>query len=475
VETGRDLACPELWQHSLERSLARRGRATRSSLELSHLRPERDLSRPDLLRESLMYSQLRRSATTRRVSMAVPGAGGISALALLAAATLPGLAGGRTGGRARAVAVDHATAADAATVSRSTPPSVVTTHPAAVAAIPAPAHASSTSRSSGHPMHALPPAKASGHVAVARDATGGVAHAQSGGAAPPAPRLSAGAPRVPADPQPHGHPSTGGGAIEDVSHPAVKSTPAHALARAHTPPATRLHPAKAAPQPATSTHPVAATHPAAKAPAHPAPATPHPVKAAPHPVTSTHPVTNTHPVTSTHPVAATHPAPKPQAPAPPPPASGGYTNPLAGAHVTPERIDQGVDYSGSGTLSALGAGKVTYVGTSGTGWPGAFVEYQLTGGSYAGRYVYYAEAINPEPGLEVGDTLRPGQPVAEIIPNSSGGIEIGWASGVGTQPLAQALGQWSGGDDANSVPSPAGKSFSALIAQLGGPPGKVEG
>ena len=30
-------------------------------------------------------------------------------------------------------------------------------------------------------------------------------------------------------------------------------------------------------------------------------------------------------------------------------------------------------------------------------------------------------------------------------------------------------------DDADSVPSPAGENFSALIAQLGGPPGRVEG
>ncbi len=95
MDTARDLACPALWQESLERSLARRGRPTRSSLELSHLRAERDLSRPELVRESLMYSQLRRSAATRRPSMVVPGAGGISALALLAATTLPGLLGRR--------------------------------------------------------------------------------------------------------------------------------------------------------------------------------------------------------------------------------------------------------------------------------------------------------------------------------------------------------------------------------------------
>jgi hypothetical protein len=152
-------------------------------------------------------------------------------------------------------------------------------------------------------------------------------------------------------------------------------------------------------------------------------------------------------------------------------APGHYVNPLADANLTPERIDQGVDYSGSGTLGALGNGKVTYVGTSGTGWPGAFIEYQLTDGADAGRYVFYAESISPAPGLHVGQTVRAGQPIASI----HGGIEIGWGSGVGTQPAAQADGQWSGGDDANNKATADGKSFSALVAQLGGPPGKVEG
>ena len=113
MDTARDLACAELWQASLERSLARRGRSTRGSLELFHLRPERDLSRLDVLRESATYSQLRRSAVATRPSMALPGAGGISALALLAAAALPGLLGGK-GGAAHAApmtyrADEHAT------------------------------------------------------------------------------------------------------------------------------------------------------------------------------------------------------------------------------------------------------------------------------------------------------------------------------------------------------------------------------
>jgi hypothetical protein len=440
VDTARDLACPAPWQESLERSLARRGRPTRSSPELFHLRAERDLSRPELLRESLMYSQLRRSAVSRRPSMAVPGAGGISALALLAATTLPGLLGGsRAGGHAAAgyradvsdahlanspvagLATDPSLAAKAITTTSEVTPASAPAEPSHVVAartVAAPhkstPHSSATPTAPRHPQLA--------HAAADRGGSKTVAHALSGGAAPVAPKFVAAAPRVPAEPQPIGHPSTGGGAIEAASH---SQTP------------TRT------PQ---------------------APATPKPPATTPHPVKS-------QPVAAPHPVSTAKPAPKPAAPAPPPAASGHYVNPLANANLTPERVDQGVDYSGSGTLGAIGNGKVTYVGTSGTGWPGAFIEYQLTAGADAGRYVYYAESISPASGLHVGQTVRAGQPIASI----HGGIEIGWASGVGTQPAAQADGQWSGGDDdAHNKATADGKSFSALIAQLGGPPGKVE-
>ena len=522
MDTGRDLACPALWQESLERSLARRGQSTRASLELFHLRPERDLSRPELLHESLMYSQLRRSAVARRPALGVPSAGGISALALLAAATLPGLVGGRRGGservafagatgRARleegparraslhpsvpATAMAHPTSVPpVATGMLATPAAVAaSTHAGPAASRPTvrPVHAKTASTSSSHSVapshHATAPRyTAAAHEAVARKAKGGVAHALSAAAAPAARKHSV-APRVPAGPQPSGHPSTGGGVIEGgpnkaMSVPRPTSTPAaaggvttspdhRAPRRAHAP-ATR-HPVSsrrpAATHPvrgthSTPAHPVSGTHPT---PAHPVTGT-HPTAA--HPVTATH-LTATHPVTANRPTATTHPPPRAPVPAPAPAPSGRYVNPLAGASVTPERIDQGVDYSGSGTLGAIGDGKVTYVGTSGTGWPGAFVEYQLTGGSDAGRYVYYAESISPAAGLHVGQAVRAGQPIASI----SGGIEVGWGSGLGTQPLAQADGQWSSGGDGSNYASADGKDFSALIARLGGPPGKVEG
>jgi hypothetical protein len=588
LDTARDLGSAVLWQRSLERSLARRGKPTRSSPELYRLRPERDLVYGDFIRESATYSHLRRSAT-RRPSMALPTAGGISALAVLAATTLPSLLGGRDGGGARHEGLTYRPDASVARLRKSASarhpaapelaastdssggassidsagaaPSRTSPGPAAVALLSAAARTSSSSsfsssiRASQSPTH--------GHPALAYDASasggtsgGVVAHAVSGGAAPPSPRISAAAPRVPATPQPSGHPSTGGATVQErpaiaaihpaskaptnaiavnkpptdvvgvkththtgaTSHPKTTSTvvrphaPARLPTTAHAKPVALPKPKPvrlskpvpapkpvAAPKPkpvvavkpkpvvavkpkpvvAVKPKPVVAVKPKPVAAPKPKPVVavkPKPVAAPkPKPVVAVKPkpVAAPKPVAKPKPVATTKPAP-PTTSAPPV-APGHYVNPLAGASVTPERIDQGVDYAGSGTLSALGAGRVTYAGLSGTGWPGAFIEYQLTGGPDSGRFVYYAEGVSPAGGLHVGETLQAGQPVAEIISGWSTGIEIGWGSGVGTQTLAEADGNWSGGDDADSVPSPEGKDFSALIASLGGPPGKIEG
>ena len=90
--------------------------------------------------------------------------------------------------------------------------------------------------------------------------------------------------------------------------------------------------------------------------------------------------------------------------------SAGYLNPLESAFVTPRRIDQGVDYAGSGMLTAIGDATVTYLATSDTGWPGAFIEYRLLGGPESGCYVFYAEGVTPADGTACrrGCTRRPG-------------------------------------------------------------------
>ena len=153
----------------------------------------------------------------------------------------------------------------------------------------------------------------------------------------------------------------------------------------------------------------------------------------------------------------------------------GYADPLRGAKVTPERIDQGVDYAGRGTLWAIGAGRITYLSMSETGWPGAFIEYRLSSGPDAGCYVYYAEGVTPARHLHVGQSVGAGQAIATLIPDYSSGIEIGWGAGISTKTLAAKLGQWDYTRDADSVPSRTGRNFSALIDALGGPPGKAEG
>jgi hypothetical protein len=150
--------------------------------------------------------------------------------------------------------------------------------------------------------------------------------------------------------------------------------------------------------------------------------------------------------------------------------ASGYVNPLANASVRAERIDQGVDYSGSGTIGALGPGVVTQVVPSGSGWEGGgFVEYKLTAGPYAGQYVFAAEGLTPT--VSVGQTLSPGQPIATIIPGSSTGIEMGFGAGVGESAYASRY----GGGYSEGQLTAAGQAFSNLLASLGAPAGLTEG
>ena len=381
-------------------------------MELHRLKPARDLTLADVIERSAQYSQLRRQAAERpglpRPSAALSG---VSAAALLAAVTVPKLVGG--GGSAQKPAAVVKEASEATPVS-------------------SPAHATvapSIPRPATHPRRLMRPIVS--HHATTRPAT--VRHT----APAPAPRATTPAPRA-TTPAPQA-------TIASVSHSSggarLTGATKHTVAKSRVPTA----------------------HHTTSAPAHHAGTTSHTTTTTSH--ASGGVQVKPKAKVKVTPTTPTHTS----APTAPPVSSGSYVNPLAHASVTPERIDQGVDYSGSGTLTALGAGRV--IATSGGGWPGDFIEYRLTSGANAGRYVYYAEGVAPVSGLRVGQTLQPGQSVATM----SGGIEIGWGSGVGTQPLAQAQGQWSSGSDSANHATPAGRSFSALIASLGGPPGKVEG
>jgi hypothetical protein len=148
---------------------------------------------------------------------------------------------------------------------------------------------------------------------------------------------------------------------------------------------------------------------------------------------------------------------------------GGYLNPLrAVAGLTPERIDQGVDYAGGGPIYALGDGVV--LNTTNSGWPGgAFISYRLLDGPAAGLVVYDAEKIVPA--VQVGQQVDD-QTVLGTLVDSYPNLETGWATQAGTgQAAAGAAGLWSASTDNGNVPTVYGENFSALLSQLGAPPG----
>jgi hypothetical protein len=159
---------------------------------------------------------------------------------------------------------------------------------------------------------------------------------------------------------------------------------------------------------------------------------------------------------------------------------GSYVNPLRQIRgLIPERVDEGVDYAGSGPLLAVGDGTVFFAASSGVGWPryasnpggGGFVGYTLTDGAYAGDRIYVAENVDPL--VSAGQKVRAGQPIANL--NLGGAnLETGWASGNTSQPLAALLGQGDPNGDIGAWMSAAGWSFNKLLIALGAPSGVLQ-
>jgi murein DD-endopeptidase MepM/ murein hydrolase activator NlpD len=209
-----------------------------------------------------------------------------------------------------------------------------------------------------------------------------------------------------------------------------------ALAQEEAAQAARQRPLVQAPQPTPQPTPQPAVQPVAQAAPQP---TPQPAVQA-----------------QTTPTAAVRPGP------------GGYLNPLrAVAGLSPERIDQGVDYSGYGPIYAIGDGVV--LNTVNTGWPGGtFITYRLTDGPAAGLVVYAAEDIQPS--VQVGEQVSP-TTVLGTMYEGPDGIETGWADSTGNgATMAYVAGQFSG---ANATAY--GANFSQLLAALGAPPGVPNG
>ncbi len=220
-----------------------------------------------------------------------------------------------------------------------------------------------------------------------------------------------------------------------------------ALAQEEAAQAARQKPLLQAPQPTPQ--------PTTPQPTTPQPTTPQPAVL---PVAQAAPQPTPQPAvqTQTIPTAAVRPGP------------GGYVDPLrAIAGLSPERIDQGVDYSGYGPIYPIGDGVV--LNTVNTGWPGGtFITYRLTDGPAAGLVVYAAEDIQPS--VQVGEQVSP-TTVLGTMYEGPDGIETGWADSAGNgATMAYVAGQFTG---ANATAY--GANFSQLLAALGAPPGVPNG
>jgi cell wall-associated NlpC family hydrolase len=150
------------------------------------------------------------------------------------------------------------------------------------------------------------------------------------------------------------------------------------------------------------------------------------------------------------------------------PMASGYVNPFSQVKgLTPQRVDQGVDFDGSGPILAIGNAVIGETG--GGGWPGGpFMSYQLTDGQFAGNWVYVAENIHPT--VSQGQTVRQGQTIATMF-NGGTGIETGWAAAGGTSTESQtaAAGGIGGGNLPASGATAIGMSFENFLVSLGVP------
>jgi hypothetical protein len=155
-----------------------------------------------------------------------------------------------------------------------------------------------------------------------------------------------------------------------------------------------------------------------------------------------------------------------------------YFDPLKSASVTAERIDDGVDYAGTGYYDAIADCVVTSVRPGGWAPYGNFIEYKITqDGPLKDVYVYYAEGVDNV--VNEGDTVGGGEHICKLIPGWHSGTEIGFAAGNGISSWASVYGgghhtKWETGGVTN-VATASGVAFSRLIQRLGGTGGRLEG
>lgn len=174
------------------------------------------------------------------------------------------------------------------------------------------------------------------------------------------------------------------------------------------------------------------------------------------------------------------------APAPAPAAGGcaaagasGLQDPMRDVEKSPgfqrERIDEGVDFTGTGSVYAMGAGTVTAIFTTlhpGIWWNsdgGNAVVYKLSNdpgnGDAAGKTIYFAEYCPPE--VAQGQTVTSSTVICKM---AGGQVETGWALTDGTdEPAAGAQGYGTIYPDGTAMAY--GRNFSDFLKSIGAPEG----
>ncbi len=152
----------------------------------------------------------------------------------------------------------------------------------------------------------------------------------------------------------------------------------------------------------------------------------------------------------------------------PAPAASGYLNPLrAVSGLVPERVDQGVDFAGTGPVYAIGDAVVTDAMGANSGWPGGgWVSYQLTDGPDAGLVVYVAEDVTTT--VQVGQHVSSATVIANMY-NGGDGIETGWAAAQTSLTAESQMPEAGGIGAGGPFPTMVGLSFEGLLQSLGVP------
>jgi murein DD-endopeptidase MepM/ murein hydrolase activator NlpD len=137
-----------------------------------------------------------------------------------------------------------------------------------------------------------------------------------------------------------------------------------------------------------------------------------------------------------------------------------YVSPFLSA--TTGRIDQGVDFTGTGPIAAVGDAVI--LSTGAPGWPeGGGVLYKLLGGQRAGQIIFVYEGVQAT--VRPGQHVSAGEQIATFVPGGS--IEMGFADAGGT-PLSH--GEYTEGKE-----TVWGREMASFLTGIGGASGLAPG